>query len=143
MATGVEETFVGDIYLDRGDSASPEVFTRICQVFGISGVGETNELQEATTFCSAGNREYIAGLADGEEITIEANYEQGTASLLAMIADVKAKAVRNFRVVAEHSSPSETFSFAAVCMSWVLNPSVEGRNTISFGLKISGSVTVA
>lgn len=137
------DAFVGDIFLERGDGASPEAYTRICQVFGISGLGESNELVEATTFCSAGNREYIGGLADGEEMSIECNYEQGDVSLLAMIADVKAKIVRGFRVVAEGQSPAEVFSFDAVCMSWVLNPAVDDRNTITFGLKISGAVTVA
>lgn len=137
------EAFVGEMFLDRGDGASPEVFTRICEVFGISGLGESNELVEATSFCSAGNREYIGGLADGEEITVECNYEQGDAGLLAMITDVKNKTTRNFRVSVEHSSPAEVFSFAAVCLSWTLNPSVDDRNTISFGLKITGSVTIA
>ena len=143
MTAGVDDAFVGDMFLERGDGASPEVFTRVCQVFGISGLGESNELVEATTFCSGGNREYLGGLADGDEMTAECNYEQGDTTLLAMIADVKAKATRNFRLSAEHSSPAEVFSFAAVCMSWTLNPSVDDRNTISFGLKISGAVTIA
>lgn len=140
---GVDDAFVGDMFLERGNGASPEVFTRICQVFGISGLGESNELVEATTFCSLGNREYLGGLADGDEMTIECNYEQGDVNLLAMITDVKNKATRSFQVVAAHSSPNEVFSFSAVCMSWTLNPSVEDRNTISFGLKISGAVTIA
>lgn len=140
MAT---EAFVGNIFLDRGNGASPEVFTRVCQVFGLSGLGESNELVEATNFCSAGSREYIGGLADGEEMTVECNYEQGNAALLAMIADVKAKATRNFQVSVEDSSPAEVFSFAAVCLAWVLNPAVDDRNTISFTLKISGSITIA
>lgn len=137
------QAFVGEMFLDRGNGASPEVFTRICEVFGISGLGESNELVEATSFCSNGSREYIGGLADGEEITVECNYEQGDAGLLAMITDVKNKTTRNFRVSVEHSSPAEVFSFAAVCLSWTLNPSVDDRNTISFGLKITGSVTIA
>jgi hypothetical protein len=139
MAT---EAFVGDIFFERGDGASPEVFTRICQVFSISGVGESNDLVDATTFCSAGSREYVGGLADGEEISIEGNYEQGDVNLLAMIQDVKDKATGNYRIVVEDESPSEIFSFAALAMSWALNPSVDGRNTITYGLKISGPVSI-
>lgn len=137
------EAFVGDIFLARGNGAVPEVFTRVCQVFGISGVGETNELVQATTFCSAGSREYIGGLADGEEMTVEANYEQGDATLLAMITDVKNKVTRNYRLEIEDGSPSETMSFAAVAIGWVLNPAVDDRNTISYTLKISGSITIS
>lgn len=137
------EAFVGNIFFERGNGASPEVYTRICQVFGISGVGESNELLDATTFCSAGSREYIAGLADGEEISIECNYEQADTNLLAMISDVKNKITRSVRLVIEDLSPDEVISFDAVCMSWVINPAVDNKNTITFGFKITGSVTVA
>lgn len=143
MTTGAEDAFVGDIFLERGNDDSPQTFTRVCIVFGISDLGESNELVEATTFCSGGNREYIGGLADGDEITVECNYIQNDSATAAMIADVKAKAKRNFQVVAEHASPAETFGFAAICMSWKLGPSVDGKNTITFGLKISGPVTVS
>lgn len=136
------DAFVGDIFLDRGNDDSPQTFTRVCTVFGISEFGESNELVEATTFCSGGNREYIGGLADGDEFSVECNYEQGNTDILAMIADVKAKATRRFQIVAEHSSPSEVFGFAAVCMSWKLGPSIDGKNVISFGLKISGPVEI-
>jgi len=137
------DAFVGQMFFQRGNGATPEVFTRICQVFGISGLGEKNDLVEATTFCSGGSKEYIGGLADGEEITIEGNYEQGDTNLLAMITDVKNKATRNFRLSVEDDSPSETFSFAGVCLSWAINPSVSDKNTISFGIKISGAVVIS
>jgi hypothetical protein len=137
------DAFVADIFFYRGDGASPEVFTKICQVYGISGLGETNNLVKATTFCSAGNEEYIGGLADGEEITITANYEQGDANLLQMITDVKNRTVGNYRIVAENSSPAETFAFAALARGWKLSPSVDDRNMLEFTLKISGAVTVS
>lgn len=135
--------FVGDIFFERGNTGSPQTYTRICQVFGISGLGETSELIEATTFCSAGSKEYVAGLADGEEIGIECNYEQGDVDLLAMIADVKAKANREYQIVVEDSSPAEKFQFQGTPVGWVLNPAVDNRNTITFTIKISGEVTVA
>ena len=135
--------FVANVYFERGDAASPEVFTRICQVFDISGLGETNALVEATTMCSAGSREYIGGLADGAEITIEGNYEQGDTDLAAMIADQKAKTAKNYQIVVEQNSPSETFSFSAIPLSWTLNPSSDDRNTISFTFKVSGAITIA
>lgn len=136
------EAFVGNMFFERGDNASPVTYDRICQCFGISGVGETAELIDATTFCSGGNKEYVSGLADGEEIGIECNYEQGNVDLLAMIADVKAKKVRHYRVVVEDSSPAEEFTFDGTPIGWVLNPAVDNKNTITFTIKISGEVTV-
>lgn len=72
----MNSSFVGNAFLYRGDGGSPEVFTRVCQAFGISGIGQTNEQVDATTFCSGGVKEYIAGLADGTEVTLELNLEK-------------------------------------------------------------------
>lgn len=136
--------FIGNIFFEVGDGASPvEAFTRVCQVFAIDGFGATNALEEATTMCSGGSREYIAGLADGAEFSIECNYEQDDAGLAGLRADVVAKATKNYQIVVEQNSPNKTFSFAAVPLSWVINPSVDGRNTITFGFKISGAITEA
>lgn len=134
--------FVGEMFFERGDGAIPEVFDRICQVFSIGGLGETNELVDATTFCSGGNREYIGGLADGAELTIECNYEKDNVDLSALISDVKAKTTGNYKVVVENGSPAESFQFAAVALSWTLNPSIDDRNTITFTFKISGEITI-
>lgn len=134
--------FVANIYFERGDGGSPESFDRVCPVMSISGLGETNDLVDVTTFCSNGNREYISGLADGQELTIEANYETTSADLSAMIADVKAKTNKNYRVVVEDGSPTTVFSFAGTPLSWVLNPSVDDKNSISFTIKISGEITI-
>lgn len=134
--------FIGKIFFERGNSDSPTSFTRVCQVFGISGFGESNSLEDVTTFCSGGNREYIGGLADGSEFTIEANYEQATSPLTSMITDVKTKTAREYRLVIEQASPSETMTFHAVPMSWELGPSVDAKNTISFTFKISGEVVI-
>lgn len=144
------EAFVGNVFLYREDTASPTTspqsaitgYTRVCQVFGIGGLGAVNALIDATTFCSGGSREYIGGLADGAEMTIEANYEVDATVLDAMIADVTAKATRAFKVVVDDGSPWRVFSFSAVCLGWTLNPSVDDRNTISFTLKITGAITL-
>jgi hypothetical protein len=140
------EAFVGDIFLYRGGSgspASPQTFTKVCQVFGMSGLGQTNALVDATTFCSAGSREYIGGLADGAEMTVECNYESDATVLFAMIADVTGKVTRSFQVRDESGSPQVVFSFDAACLGWSLNPSVDDRNTITFTLKISGAITIS
>jgi len=69
------EAFVGNVFLHRGKTGSPAEYERVCQVFSIGGLGATNALIDATTFCSGGSREYIGGLADGAEMTLELNYE--------------------------------------------------------------------
>lgn len=138
--------FVGKVYLERGDGGSPEDYTRVCQIFGIGGVGQTNALVDATTFCSEGSREYIPGLADGSEVTLNANFE--TASFAAsqtkeMIDDVTAKATRAFQIVLDDGvNPPVYLQFNAACLSWELGPSIDNKNTINFGIKISGPITI-
>lgn len=137
------EAFVGNVFFERGNGATPEGFTRICQVRELSGIGQTNDLIDVTTFCSAGSREYIGGLADGEEITIGMNYETSSTQIAAMISDVDSKATRNYRIVIDAGSPSQIISFAAASIGWVLSPAVDDANQISFTLKISGDITIA
>jgi hypothetical protein len=138
--------FVGNVFLERGDGGSPETYTRVCQIFGIGGVGQTNALVDATTFCSEGSREYIPGLADGSEVTLNANFETaafGTSQLKKMIDDVTAKATRAFQIVIDDGvNPSVTLSFLGACLSWELGPSIDNKNTINYTVKISGNITI-
>lgn len=59
--------------LKLGDGVTPtEGFTAIAKVRRIDPITQTKPLVEVTNLDSTG-REYIAGLADGDEFTIEAN----------------------------------------------------------------------
>lgn len=142
--------FVGGVYLWRGNGGSPQDFERVCQVFGISGLGETNALVDATTFCSEGSAEYIGGLKDGSEVTLEMNYETvlpGAAVIDEMIGDVKAKRTVSYQLRAhgDIDNPDDvkqTFHLDALALSWTLNPSPTAKNSISFGVKVSGDIDV-
>ncbi len=143
--------FVGNAFLYRGDGGSPEAFTRVCQAFGISGVGQTNEQVDATTFCSGGIKEYIAGLADGSEVTLELNLETVNANPLAqvildMIGDVKNKRVRDFELRFDGNNDGTdtdlVFHFAMTCLSWTVNPSPNAKNSITFTGKITGDINI-
>lgn len=147
------KAFVGNVFLARGDGGSPEAYTRICAAFGISGVGQQNEQIEATNFCSGGVKEYIAGLADGTEVTLELNLEtqlvagSSAQAIRDMITDVKNKATRAFQLQIDGGTnpgtPDLYITYSATCLSWVLNPSINSKNTINFGFKISGDVVIS
>lgn len=146
----MNNAFVGGVYLWRGNGGSPQDFERVCQVFGISGLGESNALVDATTFCSEGSAEYIGGLKDGSEVTFEMNYETilPEASVIdAMIQDVKLKRVVSYQLRAhgdinDPATVKQTFHFDALAMAWVLNPSPTAKNGISFTSKVSGDIDV-
>lgn len=136
------QAFVGDVVVAVGNGASPEVFTRYCEVIDLGGLGQANELVEATTFCSGGNKEYVGGLADGKEVTIQANYDPDNATQAALIAAVVAKTVKNFHVIVEHDSPTSVFAFSGTMLSWEFVPSKSDVNKISFTFKITGGITI-
>lgn len=142
------DAFVGRVKMYRGDGGSPEAFSVVCAVTAMSGIGQTNEQQESTTFCSGGFKEYIAGLADGSEVTWDLNLGTKSTSwpvIRSMIDDVKNKLVRSFEVRCDGDGDGideVTFMFDATCLSWTLSPNASAKNTISFGCKISGDIAI-
>lgn len=144
MATNA---FIGGWTLKRGDGAGPEVFTTVEEVISLSDVGKTRATEEVTHFSSpAGTKEFISGLAEGDEVSFECNYLQtGNTVQQALIADIDTSTVtsRNFEVDVTDGTGSQTLSFASAPVSWKVNPNQEGSNTISFTFKISGDITTA
>lgn len=134
------DAHVGGFRYQRGDGASPEEFTNICAVFDGAGLGEKRDQVDATTFCSDGQKEYIAGLADGNDFTLQMLWSQDDEQILALINDVQTKATRNFHVVDMNSSPNLTFELAVTALNWEVKPSVSGRNEFVWGGKISGGI---
>ena len=137
------KAFVGKVFLAVGDGASPEAYTRYCEIDDVSGIGVKNDTVEATTFCSDGVKEYIPGLADGNEVTFGANYSMNDSVQEGLIDDVDAKANRNFQLQIDGSSPFKTFDFTLAMISWELTPSVSTKNTIKFVGKITGPIVRA
>jgi hypothetical protein len=135
---------IGNWKFRLGTTSSPPTYNDVEEVYSISGLGKTNNLVDATSFDSpTGTMEYIAGLADGSEITVECNRipeespptEQGN-----MIAAVNTGANRAFQIAYVADSPEETFTFTGVPLSWTLTPSTSDKNTIAFTVKVSGDI---
>lgn len=132
--------FVGQIFLAVGDGASPETFTKYCEVDSMSGIGVANALIDVTTFCSNGSKEYIGGLSDGKQMTFGANYAMSEPLQELLIADVEAKARRNFELLIDGDSPFRTFKFTLAMLDWELDPQVAKQNVIKFIGKITGPI---
>jgi len=127
-----------------GTNASPQVLTAIEEVFSVSGVGKTNEQIDVTNFDSpVGTKEYIAGLADGSEITVEANYIPAATQQPVVMTAVDNGDTRLCLLTYTGSSPNKTWSFSAVCIGYEVVPNPTAQNTITFTFKITGSITRA
>lgn len=147
MSAATPNGFVNGIKILRGDDQSPIGYNLICSAFSLSGVGKTNDLVESTTFCSGRDKEYIAGLSDGSQVTMECNFRADSsaeqATQAAMCDDVDVGAIRAFEIQADGDGDDVaevTVNFEAICLSWVLNPSPSAKNSITFTFKITGGV---
>ncbi len=135
-------SFSNGLGLSRGDGAGTEVFTRIPKVFSMGGLGAANPTIDVTTWDSTA-KEYIAGLADGQEVTIEMNRVLSDTTQEALIADVDGKLNRNFEFTMTDGTSTETFEFTLAMTSWAITPSGEDKHTLTVTGKISGAIVRA
>lgn len=132
------KAFVGKFYLEIGDNASPEVFTRYCEVSSLKGLGVKNDQIEVTTFCSGGAKEFIAGLSEGQEMTFGANYSLDNATQDLLMDDVDDKVDRHYQIVVGDDSPHKLFSGVMAMLSYDVAPDVQKQNVVTFVGKQTG-----
>lgn len=141
MATSAN---IGSFLFKIGTGASPDVPTLIEEVFSVSPVGKTNSLEDVTNFDSpTGTREFIAGLAEGDEISVEANYVPAAAGQVLAMTAVDNGVTRSFSLSYTGISPAKTWTGNVVCLRHGIAPNPTGRNTVQFTFKITGDVTRA
>jgi hypothetical protein len=140
MSAVKSKAFIGQFYIEIGDGASPEAYTRYCEVHDIKNLGVKNTLVDVTTFCSGGRMEYIAGLADGGELTFAANYSLSNATQELLMDDVDARDNRAFQVTVGDNSPHKVFSGILAMLSYDIAPNVAKQNIITFIGKITGQL---
>jgi len=128
------------------DEASPEVYATLGEVLSASGVGVTNSTIDVTNTDSGNVKEYIAGMADGSEISVECNALHGNTKQTLAIAKVDAGGQINIQLVMSNtaSSPVTTITITALVtmLSWSFTPGFDDKNGISFTMKISGTPTL-
>lgn len=115
--------------------------TALEEILSVSGLGKSNDIIEVTNFDSpAGTKEYIPGLADGSEISIECNYIDDAAGQIALQSAVNAGS--NVAVVMTYDTTAKTYTFNAAAQGWTISPSTTDQNRIEFTLKVSGDISV-
>ncbi|WP_018503096.1 phage tail tube protein [Parafrankia discariae] len=86
--------------LRRGNGAPSEVFTPIAYVTNISGPGMERETLDMTSHGSPQQwREFIGGIKDGGEISIDMNYDTGEDTHTSLHEDFDDDGPRNYQVV--------------------------------------------
>jgi hypothetical protein len=96
----------------RGDGADPEVFTEIGEVVDVKIPKHSADALDGTHSTSAGKyREFIKGLRQLEEFSLEINLDSTSAEAVTIFGDFSADGARNYQVADVDGS---TFTFAAL-----------------------------
>lgn len=121
--------------------ASPLAFTDVPEVLDIPTLTETREFVEATNQDSGDTREYIAGLNDAEEVTIEMNYLPHSAAQNELYTRYQARTRCKWRVVEESTSPDITWEFDAFIASHGVSFPTADKKVRTIVLRRTGPMT--
>jgi hypothetical protein len=126
------------VEIDTADTETP-VYAPIEEVRSLSGVGATKATVEVTNFDSPElTKEFIPGLAEGEQISVECNYIHDATVQTAL----QSGAADSMPMKVTYDTSSKVYEFRVSYEGWALGPSISDANTISFTFKISGGFTI-
>ena len=124
--------------LKIGDgAASPEHFTTVPEVKKLTGPSVKTALLDATSHDSGHFREYVPGMADGDNIAGDLNWRPSNALHTGMREDSYDATLRNFKVVFPDTSDN-TVDAACYVTDIVPSSSVGELLSASFTLKVTG-----
>ena len=137
--------YLSNILFQLVVTGSPTTYVEIEEVLEPPSVGETAPLVDVTHTQST-SREYIGGLADGDEFSCTCNRVISSPSGQNQLIALKGL-TRTFRVTSKDTSESpnatSSYTFDAVILGWSIQPAVGEQDKIAFSFKISGGVAIS
>ena len=123
----------------RGDGAVPEVFTVLAAVNNVGGPSLTRETIDVTAHASPnGWREFVGGLKDGGEVSVDINYMPAAHD--ALIADFNDKDPRTYRLTFPDDEQT-AWSFPAIMTGFQPTAPVDDKLSASLTFKVAGEPT--
>lgn len=127
--------------LKRGDGGSPESFTALAEPTSISGPGLSRETLDVTSHQSPDQwMEFVGGLKDGGEVSVDVNYDPALHDSL--VSDLDDSAPRNYQLVFPDDATT-TWSFAALLTGFEPDAPYDDKLTASLTFKVSGKPTLS
>ncbi|WP_315804035.1 phage tail tube protein [Bradyrhizobium sp. SZCCHNS3002] len=137
MATSASIGF-GTLF-KSGNGAVPEIFTTIAEVTAITPPAMSRDTVDASHELSPEAwREFIAGMKDGGEVSLEMNFIPGgvdAANLMAELALTGSAALKNRQIVFPDGS---VFAFAAILTGYEPDAPIDDKMAASLTFKVSG-----
>jgi hypothetical protein len=136
--------YLSNIKVELADTTvSPITYSELEEVVSGVTVGETAPLVDVTHFQST-SREYISGLADGDEFSLECNAVTTSPAIQQQFIALKGE-TKTLRVTATNTRVSPNvakyYTFSAVFLGWSLVPNVGEGDKLNFTFKITGGIT--
>lgn len=125
--------------VQRGNGATPEVFTTIGEVVDFSGPGGKASIIDTTHLGSVA-KEKLPGLPDEGSFTLTLNWVPSDAQQTALETDRYNQTLRNFRVVYTDLGATQR-NFAAFVMGFQTDGKADDKVVAKVDLEISGRVT--
>ncbi len=123
----------------RGDGASPEVFTTVGEATNISGPGYDRDVIDVTSHDSTdGIREFVGGLVDGGEVTFTVNWDPSIHASL--VDDFQDAQPRNYKIVLP-DPPAGEWAFPAFITGMGHEYPHDDKMSADFTFKIAGAPT--
>lgn len=128
------------VLIQRGDGASPEVFTTVPEIVSFDGPGGSASEIDVSDLASTA-REFRMGLKDEGDFSFEMMYLPNNAQHSGLQTDRTNRTQRNFKITLT-DSPQSTMSFAAFVREFSISGGVDDVVRASVTLRITGAVTI-
>lgn len=128
------------LVISRGNGASPEVFAAIANITSHDGPSKENPEIDVTTLSSVA-KEFLPGLTDNGELSVELNFDPEATSHDLLLDDMDTRTSHNYKITWPDPSPHIEWSFNAFVRSFSTASAVDAPLTGSLTLRINGAVT--
>jgi predicted secreted protein len=132
----------GAVFKIQDDDASPVAYVTVGEVTNISLPALSRDAVDAThTESTGGWREFIPGLKDAGEVSIEMNFVHQSASDTLIRAQFAKDTLTACKILFD-TSPEDGVSFNAVVTGYEVAVPIDDKVAATLTLKVSGSVTI-
>jgi len=120
--------------IQRGDAATPELFTTIAEVVSVDGPSMTNETADVTNLDSTW-RAFLAVVPDAGEIALTLNLEPDSANVTALEADLADGSADNYQICWSNITDNN-FAFVAGDVIFAADTITEAGHGLTTGQPI-------
>ncbi|BEV02202.1 phage tail tube protein [Novosphingobium olei] len=125
--------------------ASSGALTEVAELLSLTPPQRSRETIDATTLSSTGAQEFLAaGIYDPGEVSGQVHYIAGSAGDDAFIMAVTDGVIRHFKIVVKAATGTEDMEFSGFVTAYGVDElTIDGKQTASFTIKVSGAYTQA